>query len=48
MDQVLFKQCIEENVDKITHNDKAEELQLCMDKVKRIDNKMRSYCKDAL
>ena len=26
MDQVLFKRCIEEKADKISHNDKSEEL----------------------
>ena len=39
MDQVLFKRCIKEKVDKIMHDDKLEELQLWMDKVKQIDNK---------
>ena len=34
MDQVLFKRCVEEKVDKITHDDKAEELRLWMDEVK--------------
>ena len=48
MDQVLFKRCVDEKVDKITHENLSEELQLWMDKVKHIDDKMRSYCKDAV
>ena len=48
MDQVLFKRCVEEKVDKITHTDESEELRLWMDEVKRIDDKMRSYCEDAV
>ena len=48
MDQVLFKQCVEEKVNKITHDDKAEELRLWMDEVKGIDDKMRSYREDAM
>ena len=48
IDQVLFKQCVEEKVDKITHDDKVEELQLWMDEVKQIDDKMRSYHEDAV
>ena len=39
---------MEEKVDKITHDDKAEELQLWMDEVKQINDKMRSYHKDAI
>ena len=34
MDQVLFKRCVEEKVDKITHADESEELRLWMDEVK--------------
>lgn len=48
MDQVLFKRCVEEKVDKIVNDDKLEKLQLWMDKVKRIDDKMRSYQEDAV
>ena len=48
MDQVLFKRCIKEKADKIMHDDKSEELQLWMVKVKWIDNKMRSYCEDTV
>ena len=48
MDQVLFKRCVEEKVDKITHDDESEELRLWMDEVKRIDDKMCSYRKDAV
>ena len=33
MDQVLFKRCVEEKVDKITHDDELE-LRLWMDEVK--------------
>ena len=48
MDQVFFKRCVEEKADKIMHDDKSEELQLWMDKVKWIDNKMRLYHEDAV
>ena len=48
MDQVLFKWGIKEKVDKIMHNDKVEELQLWMDKVKQIEDKMRSYREDTI
>lgn len=34
MDQILFKRCVEEKVDKIANDDKAEELRLWMDEVK--------------
>ena len=48
MDQVLFKRCVEEKVDKITHANKLEELRLWMDEVKWIDDKMQSYREDAV
>ena len=48
MDHVLFKQCVKEKIDKIMHNDRAGELPLWMDEVKRINNKMRSYQEDAM
>ena len=47
-DQVLFKRCVKEKADKITHADKSEGMQLWMDKVKRIDDKMRSYHEGAV
>ena len=48
MDQVLFKRCMEEKVDKITHDDKVEELRLWMDEIKQVNDKMGSYCEDAV
>ena len=48
MDQVLFKRCVEEKVDKITHANESEELRLWMDEVKWIDDKMLSYREDAV
>ena len=48
IDQVLFKSCVDEKVDKITHENLSEELQLWMDKVEHIDDKMGSYCEDAV
>ena len=46
MDQVLFKICVEEGVNKIVHNDQSEELQLWIDDIEQINDKMRSYHED--
>ena len=40
MDQILFIRSVEEKANKIAHEDDLEMLQLWLEEVKRIDNKM--------
>ena len=46
MDQILFMRSVEEKANKIVHEDDLEMLQLWLEEVKRIDDKMQSYCND--
>ena len=46
MDQILFMRSVEEKANKIVHKGDLEMLQLWLEEVKRIDDKMQSYCND--